>query len=441
MNTKKKHKHLFKRNLYNFLFLTVFLLLSPSISQSQEAETIKNLKIKLSKANSQSKKSQIHKEISLLYHNISNTDSAAVYIQKAIDFSFRSTDQEIADLYWQKAQINYQTGYYKKALISTEKCLNIVNKNKPPSFKNYPNYLFYHGLLNRILGNESKALESLTKASILANSYNLKAQIYSTISDVYASLGDNENTLNFANKITEKPMIDSISPVYIAKSYAIASHVYSVEGDNNKAINFEKKALAIYIKNKNQLGIASSLVNIADILHELGNYNEALVFLQRAKVENETLKNKYIEAGITLNSAENLAKLKRYTNAYPLFDLSAELFKNLGITQGVTEAYLEKSKTLYAENKIKKAIDFAEIALNMSQENEHLNLEESSYLFLYQIHKQQEGSTKALFYFEKYAETKDAILKEEKQQSLENLKKLTNIKHLKNSKKLHQKIN
>ena len=43
-------------------------------------------------------------------------------------------------MYWQKAQINYQTGYYKKALISTEKCLNIVNKNKPPSFKNYPNY-------------------------------------------------------------------------------------------------------------------------------------------------------------------------------------------------------------------------------------------------------------------------------------------------------------
>ena len=129
----------------------------------------------------------------------------------------------------------------------------IKNIFQNTNFKNYPNYLFYHGLLNRILGNESKALESLTKASILANSYNLKAQIYSTISDVYASLGDNENTLNFANKITEKPMIDSISPVYIAKSYAIASHVYSVEGDNNKAINFEKKALAIYIKNKNEI--------------------------------------------------------------------------------------------------------------------------------------------------------------------------------------------
>ena len=68
----------------------------------------------------------------------------------------------------------------------------------------------------------------------------------------------------------------------------------------------------------------------------------------------------------------------------------------------------------------------------MSQENEHLNLEESSYLFLYQIHKQQEGSTKALFYFEKYAETKDAILKEEKQQSLENLKIKFDIQSLEN---------
>ena len=70
--------------------------------------------------------------------------------------------------------------------------------------------------------------------------------------------------------------------------------------------------------------------------------------------------------------------------------------------------------------------------MKIAKINKLIYLEESNYLNLYNIYKIKEGSTKALFYHEKYAETKDKILKEDKVKSLANLKIQNDVTNLEN---------
>jgi len=408
----------------NFLLLTLFIFVTPSLSWSQEetdltsAESILVLKTELNSENLGTKEriEKLH-EIGQLYFD--QPDSTVYFLNKALILSKVINDSVlISDTFLNLSLVDLFNDDYSNTLKYTDSAIQYLSKQNEKHFLNL-------GVANTLEGivynnNErmdlafEKILEAnqfLSKAEVNETSQSYLIQNYSNLALIYFNIEDFENTVKNAKRALERAkQLESLQ--HVADIYGILASAY---------IKKEEYALAeVYLDSSAQvfreMDFLAGLIQVASDKGEL--------FLQKKKYGNA--KDEFNKA-LTMISGFN----NPHISTSLFLDLSQAYFKNNEI--GMAKRYLDSAEVISNEmetplfsNRIvlartqilKKEENYLE-AISILRENviymQSENLRESqrdAYNQLYQLYKETGNSEKSFQYYEKYTMLKDSLKQE-----------------------------
>jgi tetratricopeptide (TPR) repeat protein len=161
---------------------------------------------------------------------------------------------------------------------------------------------------NKLFQNKEyqKALQYFTKAEALADKNKITYYSYASrqnIGNVYSDLSNSGEALNYFNEAYEIALKETKSERNVAIILNSVGILYHKDENYKEALAYYKKAYNITLKVQDDLFKSNFAVNIAAVSNELGNYDEAIKYLEQ--VEGKT-KNEEIEQAWRICYAESL---------------------------------------------------------------------------------------------------------------------------------------
>ncbi|MCE3227409.1 MAG: protein serine/threonine phosphatase [Bacteroidetes bacterium] len=352
-----------------FLF---FIFFAP-VLLSQESETIKQLKKKLSKQTKE--------------------DTARVNTLNNLGWEYSFQDIGISQDYCNQAlalslKIGFKDG-------EAEAYGQTGNNHR--SLSNFDSALFYHNKSLAIRKNQNNALKIISSLINMANVYNQKKELslailkyneaitmaekekytkgalvgYTNISDAYRQAGLQQKALIAINKAINinKQLKDSLQDSYLYATMATLQHEMN---DLGAAKSNAEKALALLENNPNIFLKASVLHNLGTYYNDLRKYDSAMICLNKA-LEIETQTGDSAGMGISYNS---IALLYQRLNQLDFCLAFAEKARVVSRNIYDTTTYFNSSLVIadvYAQRKdFKRALAYALEAQNMVRSIQNL---------------------------------------------------------------------
>lgn len=287
----------------------------------------------------------------------------------------------------------------------------------------------YLGITYTNIGAIEVAFEYHSAALIAAEEASNKTQIaYS-----YNNIGEIYRTKNNVVKATEKiqqaiQIFESIEDSQgLAYCYVNLGRLYAAQDDLNRALEFFDRAKEISLL----LGLEDMhgriLLAIARIAQRGGDFSKAeKTYFDLEKLYRKTDYQKGIaEVWRGLSEVEyNNRKLQEALD-YSLKSL--DLNKQILYAEGEINNLNQIAKIYLALNNINAGERYLSLALNKSNVINSLTLSAATYKTYYQLYKQIGRLDSALYYHEKYYETKDSIVTKEEMIKLGELESLIKI--------------
>lgn len=179
--------------------------------------------------------------IGLAYHRMGNFDSAFKYYNKGLVLSHKIYDSVFTGVIsGNMAQIYFVQDRFNVALPLFETDYQVSKRNH--IYDNAANSLQWAARTNLKLGNKETALQQLREAFLLLQKYpsaNYLQNAYSTASEVFKSLGDDDSAYYYSIKYNL--LHDSIEKTIFASSISIANLRIKNEKNRYDILNLERE--------------------------------------------------------------------------------------------------------------------------------------------------------------------------------------------------------
>jgi PAS domain S-box-containing protein len=278
-----------------------------------------------------------------------------------------------------------------------------------------------------------KGLEAQAFYSELDNEEKL-AGVFNTLAIAYYRMGIHDESLKYNLKsleIKEKLQLDTL-----AASYINLGNVYHDMHEYEKALVYYEKSLKEYQINNHKQGESVALSNMGSIYAALKKNDRALELLD----ESLKLKNVSDKRGIATNLHQRgdvYLKLNELTNAEKDFLKSLQFNIETGYKWGEATNLISLGNVAIKKGELDKCFEYLNKALTMC---EQLNLKSGEFHvheLLAEAYKERENYEKAYYHYQKFHETKEEVIGQEKTNKLnflktQNLEKEKEIEQLKN---------
>lgn len=333
------------RTITNSIFLLTFLLFF-SFANAQESKEVLDLKEKLALTKTEKEKSKIMDDVANYYAKSNKIDSAIAYSKLSLPFYEKLNDTK------QIGSSNLFIGtmfLQKNDLVNGEKYLNVAEKylDKTQEYDKRTRLYYFLSTLN-----------ALNKKNDVANDYsnqilNLyrqrKLQDKKLVLAAYQTLFRNNfiqgNAVEgYKSLNTYIDFAKNNLPEELYGAYFFAGTFYMNNKDMKKSLEYFQKCLEVSKKNKNEFQIANSNMLIGTIYSELGNYNQAIIYLADArnyfeeKKLNDNLKMLYYYYSDIYAKQKDYSKAKDYINkTMSLTNDSDPMFHYFSIQKGMVD--------------------------------------------------------------------------------------------------------
>lgn len=356
-----------KKTTFLFLFLTVSFI---AFSQNKTIDSLRNV-LKKSTTDSSKANALFDLGTEFYYHN---TDSAILYLKKAIDFAAKEQNKPLI------------SDCYNNIAI----CYDVVGDKKKA-----------HEYYNKILSIQKELKDTGAITAALIN-----------ISVIQSDIGQNIQAINSLERAYElaKPTKDSVSICIVTANLGL---IFFDLNENEKAIKYFQQALELSRATNDTYTVAVILSVLGEINMGQENYTKALEYLESAMpiVEDEGIP--IVKADILGNTAEIYLRTGNLQLANQFAIKALAIRQNLKDVIGIADSHVQLSKIYLAQNNIKTAEKHADSSLNIALNNRLLIQKKEAAEHLYKIYKQQKEWKKALQIHEIYMQAKDSLYNDE----------------------------
>ena len=397
------------------------------------------------------------------------------YINKYYSSNLPDSARILSELFYEKAlaanAVKYQSkakylwgnafmylGQYEEAKNSLEKALQLSKQLDDQ--KGIALILNSLGIVNTDLANLDIAIEQLQQSMAInyqfgdssrttSNLLNIAA-IYESKGEILTSLEYNKNALLLCKKYDKKR--------HLAIAHNNTANNYKFLGDVPKAAAHYLEALAIYDAEENAVGKTSTLNNLAVLLINNGNFQEANKYLQEAMkiavdaniypyqaVTYSNLASLYVSQGQLELAMSELQKGLIFIEKHGLEDMSAfmqlemgRVLKSMGkleeakayIAKGIANSengvriedvfkgYVNMCDLLIEQERWGEAEEYAMEGLALAEKTQNLPSIADFSKRMVEINRHFGNVTEALLMYDKYVALRDSIYNEESNRSL-----------------------
>ncbi len=263
--------------------------------------------------------------------------------------------------------------------------------------------LYHIGLTELYLSNYEKAVEYILRSLKYWEQLNYVANIWNCnelIGNIYIKLGGYRKALHY-HKIALKIREDYIR-------WSIRNGVGS--GDDIDSVN--------------NLGIAYSFNNIAEVYLNLKKYDSAYFYAYESLKKKES-KNSVASPNDIANSQLNLGniynKLNKYDSAVFMITKAAKTYKTLQNKSSYSEALYGLGQVYFDLRKFNEAKEYFTRGLEITKEIGDKSNEKNGYKLLSDLLLSETNYKKSLEYYKLYSEIKDSIINKESNSKIEEL--------------------
>ncbi len=213
----------------------------------------------------------------------------------------------------------------------------------------------------------------------------------------------------------------------------------------NKALEYFDKALEMYKKLEDNVGIAQTYYRISTIYkrkqkqddieklltiykNDTAAFKSSKIFLKKALEYSQKFKDLSEKIGDVRLLAEANSSMgdiyldsEEYSKALQCFNKSLELYQSINSQAGLANSYFSLGKYYSSQKQALKSIPFYTKALQISKEIQVLAIGRNSALSLYQNYKLLGDYKNALNFYETHIELKDSLVNEEKKNEIAKL--------------------
>ncbi len=352
--------------LITFLVVfTSFFFTSTSVAQTFPTE-IAVLQKKIIETKDDSIKAKQYIKLGKEYQTL-NPDSALICFSKALEIGKRKEKKSIQAI----AYANLSSYYFRKnkndlakSYVDSSIVLAINLTDKLPLAMAYTvlgAYYLNQSEIKKALSYSFQSLkirEDAKDTAGMASSNILLAETYQQIgklaqAEKYAlqSLG----YFKFINSTREE----------INAMHTLAN-IYGQSGQYEKALNIDRKALVLCTKSNSLLGKGMIFSNMANCYMYMGKTKEAIYFHKEVLKIDQKFGNKQHIADTYLNIGNAYLLNKEAKNSLPWLELAVALFKEVEYPRGESDAAQLLSEAYSSLGNYKKAFEFKEIQLTLS---------------------------------------------------------------------------
>lgn len=390
-----------RKNFLFMVFIFVILYFSSSNLFAQKLTT-DSLYIELQKAKEDTNKITILIDLSIeLQH--SYPDSAINYAEKGLSLAKKLNYKKgEADLFNNLGNINWNLGYYDRAISSYQTAIEIyTGLTKSPDA--YLNSFGKRGIANSYKG--------LGTVAYMQGNYNSAINYYQKAIRIFEEL---DNTSG------------------IAKCYNNIGMVHWKQNNYDRAIEYYKKALAINEKNDRTIGMAACYNNIAIIYKSLRKYELAIKHYKKSLTICEELGHQNGIAICFNNIGMLYEEQKKYSSALNYYQRALNLRRHIGDKNGIAStlgslAGLNIKLAKLSDNnenkhkKYVKAFNYATEDLRIAKEIGALFTEMEAYNFMSESLAGLRKFEESLDYYKLHVELKDSLFNKEKNEQIEEM--------------------
>jgi len=310
------------------------------------------------------------------------------------------------------AKENYieSENYFKKALK-----IELKNNDSVRIAKGYNNVgiaKFYRSQLDSCLFYYNKAL-----VIYRATSNKDLPQFIKNIGLVYQKKGDYKEASNLLFEAAK--MFENLNNEgEVAAIYSILGSIYNEWGYDSLSLQYHKSSLEIRKKFDNQLAIAQSLNNLANITRRVHGADSSLIMYRKALIITKNVNNKKLESAILNNIGEIYLDRGNFDKSKEFFLNSLELKRNLGDQLSIAYTMLNLAKIHLQEKQFQKAEKLILEGLSISKSVNSPSLTLQYYGIYSQFLTLNERFQKATQYYTLYQNLKDSLLNEFKLKAL-----------------------
>lgn len=251
-----------------------------------------------------------------------------------------------------------------------------------------------------------------------------EAAIYNNLGNIYKEKGDFVKAIDFyvlSMQIDEK-LKNKLGVATCMNNIGI---LYAAQEKFDIAIGYYKKAIKLRKEVGDREGLANPLNNIGNILESKKDYFGAIDYYNRSLIIEKENKSTLGEvtslsniAGVYKALGQENSKNKKLSKKYleKSFKLSSDVIaksKNLGDNSIIATAYLNLATLKEIEGDSKTAIEYAQKALKISEENGSVRYIRDAAEVLYLSYKKKGDTEQTLKMFETFIQMRDSIMSEE----------------------------
>jgi len=239
------------------------------------------------------------------------------------------------------------------------------------------------------------------------NDLNKTLVLYETLGRGYQYLGDISKAIyNFseADKIAKK----SNDKEALAYLNLYVGFLYAYMDNNNLAIEYYKNAIEYFVTSTNYQGLCRCYINISDALYNSNKIDEALFYLQKAKLISEQ-HNGYRSIFINTNFAETYFRKKDFKLAMEYAIKGMVESKKQNNLYILSSDYLLLSKIYFTQKQLKLSERYAKMGLSIARQTSMKKVLIDSYSILYKVLDKEEKYKESAGYKTLFLETKDSI--------------------------------
>jgi len=357
------------------IIFCLILLFSAFMVNGQSLSKIDSLKTEIAKSKNDSLNVLLNISISReMQRQRTERDTFLSFAENAVDLALETKDTLLYARALDNLGLLYRFGQnYKEALPLHKRAFELVENKEdvPPIFKMI--FADNAGLAARYDQNYDLAISFYMKALPLAEA--------------------EKNLKNIA----------------IATN-GIGNALLNIPEREEEAITFFKRSLEAETKRGNTLGIAMNYLSISDYYISRRDYKVAREYLDKLLAINEERNDKFgLAITYEFMGKAYMEEEKNLEKAVFYFDIALLRYEDLNNSHKQAEVYSNLGNTEFKRNRIEKAKDYYEHALDLARDLGRFDLIEKNSRALAEIAESEENFRDALAYFKQSEAYKDSI--------------------------------
>ncbi len=317
-------------------------------------------------------RAEVYERLGGVYQILGEHDLSAIYYMDALETYQKLGKQEsVAKMKLKLGDLSEKMGKFEKAKKYTLDALNLADSDEMKS-EIYNLLSWIHFRLGKYDDAFRMAKEAIRLAEKTGNNKNT-ARGYKQLGSIYWMVGRYRESVENFHKALE--MNKKIGDSYeLASVYNGMGIVYTEMGEFDKAVEYYENSLMIAEKMKYAYLMAITYGNMAVLYDMMGNLKKALEYNQKSLEMSKRISNLYGIAASYNNMSIIYEELGDMENSLEYSGKSIEVREKMGDKEGLATSYCNMAKVYMEMGDMGKAWELIEMSMNIAQENSFMEV-------------------------------------------------------------------